>query len=118
MANYLDRKELLAELLKSKEDNELTERAFQLLHKMVKECSKVMRYKNPMDKEDCMQSAILDCLLYWRNFDPDHPRSNVFAFFTQYIKNGHGKGFNQLYPENKKNIQLIPISEEGGVYNI
>ena len=118
MANYVDRKELLAEMIQSKEDDALTKRAFEMLHKMVKETSKVMRYKNPKDKEDCMQAAVLDCLLYWRNFDPNHPKSNVFAFFTQYIKNGHGKGFNQLYPEIKKEIQLIPMSEEGGVYNI
>lgn len=118
MANYINKDELLREILKSKDEDALTPRAIEMLHKMVKESSKVFRYRSIRDKEDCMQAAILDCLLYWRNFNPDHPRSNVFAYFTQYIKNGHGKGLNQLYPERKKDIQLIPMREEGGVFNL
>ena len=118
MANYVDKRELLTEIKISKEQNELTSRAVEMLLRMVKEGSRVFRYKNLMDKEDCMGRAFEDCWRYWRSFNPDHPKANVFSYFTQIIKFGAAKGMNELHPEIKANIDLVPISESDGIYNI
>lgn len=118
MANYISNKELLIEIKKSKENNELTGKALEMLQKMVRETNRVMRYKNQMDREDCISRALLDILLYWRSFNPDHPKANAFSYFTQMIKYGNAKGFNELYPENKNNIKFVSINETDGIYNI
>lgn len=118
MANYIDNKELTVEIKKSREINELTPKALEMLRKMIFETNRVMRYKNQMDREDCTSRALLDILLYWRSFNPDHPKANAFSYFTQMIKYGTAKGFNELYPENKSNVKFVQISETTGIYNI
>lgn len=114
MAIYVKNKDLLAEIIKSKEQDQLTSKAMEMLMKMAREISKVFKYKYEEDREDCISYAIEDILKYWRNFDPNKS-SNAFAYYTQMIKNGFGKGWRALYPikESKK----VSISSEDGVYN-
>lgn len=118
MANYINQEELLQELKISKENDQLTRRAVEMLQEMIKRQNRVMSYKNPMDREDVKSRAMLDILLYWRSFNPDLENSNVFSFFSQMIKYGSAKGFNELYPEIKEGTKIIPISEEDGIFNI
>jgi DNA-directed RNA polymerase specialized sigma subunit len=113
MANYVNKDELLKELLISKKNDKLTPRAIDMLYRMVKECIRPLRYHYSMDKDDCSSSAMLDILNYWRRFDPDRENSNVFAYFTQIIKNGFAKGLKQLY-----NVKTVSIDEKTGIYNI
>jgi len=114
MARYVSNKELLQEIIKSKEENKLTPRAMELLIKMSREISRVFKYKYEEDREDCISYAIEDILKYWRNFDPAKS-TNAFSYFTQMCKNGMAKGWRALYPikSNKK----VSISSENGVYN-
>jgi hypothetical protein len=74
-------------------------------------------FKTPEDKEDVKQSALLDCLMYWRNFDPEKS-NNPFAYFTSVITNGYAKGWNTLYPQNKKAKGAIFTSIDNGIYSI
>lgn len=37
---------------------------------MVENISSKKKYPSKEEKEDCQQQAILDCLLYWKSFDP------------------------------------------------
>ena len=115
MANYVNRKELYNEIIVSLDKKQLSPRALELLMKMVKECARVLRYKDPEDKKDCMSEATLDILNYWNRFNPKKS-DNAFSYYTQIIKNGLTKGFNKLYPQ--KSINMVPISEEQGIYNI
>ena len=115
MPNYLKNSDLLREILLSKEQDKLTDNAVRYLQRMVKECTKVMRYKEEADKEDCMAFAMLDLISYWNRFDPNKT-NNAFAFFTQVIKNGLAKGWKKIH--NVKSTQMIRISEVNGIYNI
>lgn len=115
MANYINNKELLSEIIKSKEQNKLTPRSVELLWKIAKESNKRLKYKEPKDKEDCISSAMLDLLRYWNRFNPEKS-TNAFAFFTQIAKNGFTKGWNELHPV--KQSKKISISNESGMYNI
>lgn len=117
MATYLKNKDLLAEIIKSKELGKLTNTAVEMLWKLAKESNKKLNYKNPQDREDCISAAMLDLLKYWNRFDPKIT-TNAFAFYTQVAKNGFAKGWNEL--NEVKHSQKISISngQDSGMYNI
>ena len=82
-------------------------------------------FRDYRDKEDCIQSALVDCVKYWRNFDPtksDPP--NAFAYFTQMCKNGYAKEWKKIHRkpglEDGENIETISLSTTGDstVYTI
>ncbi len=112
--NYIDKKELLNEIILSKEKNELTPRAFELLYLLARRVSMSLRYKKFEDKEDCLQEAMHDVVKYWRNFDPQYKNANAFAYYTRLILSGLAKGFKKLYPN--KDTMVVSFSEE--IFNI
>ena len=57
-----------------------------------------MRWK--IDKEDCIQTAMMDVAMYWRSFDPER-YNNPFAYYTSMIVNGLSKGWNKIYGKFK-----------------
>lgn len=115
MANYVNAKELYEEILLSKQQGKLTPNALKLLDRMVKEISKIFKYKMEEDREDCQSFAMEDVLKYWDRFNPEKS-NNAFAFYTQMIKNGFAKGWRRLYPI--KSCMKISINKDYGVYNI
>lgn len=116
MSKYIDQKRLLQEIIKSKEQNELTPDALKMLMLIANELSKVLKFKYEEDKKDCVAFAIEDLIRYWRNFDPDKS-SNAFAYYTQIAKNGLAKGWKKLRGRTQ-NIKIININEEQGLSNI
>lgn len=95
--------DLVREIIISKDKNELTTDALNMLIKMVKKIGNNFTYYDPMDREDCEQSAIEDVLKYWRGFKPELS-TNAFSYYTQVIKNGFAKGWKQLHKIKKKNM--------------
>ena len=98
------------EILISKERNELTRKATDYFIKLANHAIKALPYTDPRDREDCIQYALLDLLLYWRNFDPNIT-NNAFAFFTQVTYHGYAKGFKKIHKANQ--IETISISHMG-----
>lgn len=92
---YVKNKDLLAEIIKSKEQDELTPEAVRMLSLIAENVIKKMVYQNPDDRDDCLQGALLDVLMYWRSFDPTKS-SNPFAYYTSLITNGIGKTWRKL----------------------
>lgn len=115
MADYISNKELLSEIVKSKNQQALTPRALELLQLMITRVSRVMTYKLEEDREDCVAFAMEDVAKYWNKFDPTRS-NNPFSYYTQMIKNGLAKGWRNLYPI--KASLKVSISHEQGVYNI
>jgi DNA-directed RNA polymerase specialized sigma subunit len=115
MAQYVDNKALIKAIVESKEKGELSKEALTMLDRMVKEISKIFKYKMEEDREDCQAFAMEDVIKYWDRFDPSKS-NNAFAFYTQMIKNGYAKGWRRLYPI--KSSLKVSISKEYGVYNI
>lgn len=89
---YVSNPYLLKEILKSKEQDELTPAAIKMFDLMIKNISNKKYYNNPEDKKDCQQSAFVDVLMYWRGFDPEK-NPNAFAYYTSMIINGLNKGW-------------------------
>jgi len=125
MANYVGGKEFLKELSISKGQDELTDKLVSIFLKMVKKivAPPLLYYQNDMDQDDCQQAAMEVVLIKWRTFDPDHPKANPFAYFTQIIKNGSAQGFHTLQMAkkskvNESEIKIISLNDENGIYNI
>lgn len=115
MAQYINNRELLAAIIESKEKQRLTPEALVMLDRMIKEISKIFKYKMNEDREDCQAFAMEDVIKYWNRFDPEKS-TNAFSYFTQLIKNGYGKGWRRLYPI--KSSMKISISREFGIPTI
>jgi hypothetical protein len=97
MANYVNPDEFRKEILLSKEKNELTPRAVEMLMLMAEGASKKLRYKDEEDRKDCIAFALMDVVKYWRSYDPEKSKY-PFAYYTQIIKNGFAKGWRKLHP--------------------
>ena len=89
--------ELKQEILLSKERDELTPKAVELLMLMAREASKKLRYKDEEDRKDCIAFAMMDVVKYWRSYNPEKSKY-PFAYYTQIIKNGFAKGWRKLHP--------------------
>ena len=104
--NYVNGKDIYDEMCKSLENDELTPKVIEMCMLMNKEIhTKVLRYVNEQDRDDCMSGAMMDILLYWRNFKPYYngAKSNAFAYVTQLLKCGSAKMWKKLHPEKTKN---------------
>lgn len=92
---YVSNPVLLQEMIKSKQQDELTKEAIEMLQVLLENMVSSLVYENPEDKKDCMAYAMLDFLMYWRNFNPEIS-SNPFAYFTSMGTNGIKKGWRAL----------------------
>lgn len=105
------------EIVLSKKMNELTPKATSYFVKLANHAIKALPYTDPRDREDCIQFALLDLLLYWRNFDPDIS-NNAFAFFTQITYNGYAKGFKKIHKTSSVDFLSIDLSGDAEIYSI
>ena len=124
MANiYLNNKDFTEEIIKSKELDILTPTAEKMLMLLANKVISKFRYYNPIDKEDCLQTAMLVMFSNWRNFD-ESKSNNSFAYFTEIVKRASCRGFNEIYklkgdPDKKIRTISIQSSNDGeGIYNL
>lgn len=96
MPSYLKNKELYNELIICRDSSTLTTKALNMFILMVDKFAWNFRYQNPDDLQDCKQQAIMDCIMYYKSFNPDKGK-NAFAYITQVIKNGYAKGWRKLH---------------------
>ena len=103
--NYLNNKDLYAEIVISKEEDKLTRKAEKMLQMLAERAINRLNYVNEEDRKDCLQFALLDLWKYWRNFNPKYP--NAFAYFTEIAKRGYAKGWNKIHPNKYKGTLSI-----------
>ena len=115
MAIYVKNADLRAELIKSKEQEELTPEALDMFIMMANKFSRKFTYVYEEDREDCISYAIMDCYLYWKGYKPEKS-ANAFSYITQIIKNGFAKGWRKLYGHFPKSVK-VSISQNN-VYTI
>jgi hypothetical protein len=123
--NYINNKEFTQAVIDSKAIDELTPFTIDCFVMLANRAVERLYFKDYRDKEDCIQSALVDCVKYWRNFDPtksDPP--NAFAYFTQMCKNGYAKEWKKIHRkvglEDGENVETISLSSGGDskVYTI
>lgn len=117
MPAYVDKKELLFEVLKCKKNmKENKKTAYQSVspklsgyfEKMIDKFSYSRQFINidAFNLDECKQSARLDLYKYWYKFD-ETKYDNPFSYFTNIIKNGMLKAMKIIKPkEYYRNIPL------------
>lgn len=113
--HYVKNKDLREELIKSREAGELTDTAIDMFIQIATRLSSKLKYNDPADREDCISYAILDCLRYWHDYDPEYSE-NAFAYITSVCLNGFAKGWRALGKIKCPDSIRIPISD--GIYSI
>tara|TARA_Y100000385_G_scaffold287571_1_gene352098 strand:+ start:411 stop:839 length:429 start_codon:yes stop_codon:yes gene_type:complete len=98
--NYLNNKDLYAQIVQSLEEDKLTRDAEKMLLLLAEKAINRLKYVNEEDRKDCLQFALLDLWRYWRNFNPKY--TNAFAYFTEIAKRGYAKGWNKIHPNKYK----------------
>ena len=97
--HYIDRKELLEEVLKSqKNDNTPTQKLYDMMILLVERVGWKFTYIKDEDREDCAGEALLTLFNKWHTFDIERT-DNIFAFLTQIAINGYRAGFLRMYPQ-------------------
>lgn len=115
---YLNNRDLLEEIIKSQEQDELTPKALKMLMMLAERASNKLIYYNPNDKADCIAFAHMDLYRYWRNFNPEKS-NNAFAYFTEIAKKGFAKGWNKLHPKKYTGtVSIDGSTTSDGIYSL
>ncbi len=84
--NYLNNKDLLAEVVLSKEAKQMSNKLALMLTMLCKKYAKKGNFAGYSYNDDMQGYAMLMLVKTWNSFDPAKS-NNPFAFFTQCIKN-------------------------------
>ena len=123
--HYINNKDFTNAIITSKAENELNKFAIDCFIALANRAVDRLYFKDPRDREDCIQSAILDCLKYWRSFDATKSETpNAFAYFTQICKNGYAKEWKKIHKKTGLDkddpLEFISLgySGESSIYSI
>jgi hypothetical protein len=122
---YINNKEFTQGVIDCKQTGELSKFVISCFCMLANRAVDRLYFKDPRDKEDCIQSAILDCLKYWKSFDPAKTKvPNAFAYFTQICKNGYAKEWKKIHKktglgkEDRLEFISLGMSGDSTIYSI
>jgi DNA-directed RNA polymerase specialized sigma24 family protein len=107
---YLNNKELLAAVKKSKRKGEMSNELARMLQMLCTRYAKKGNFINYTYNEDMQAYAMMMLVRTWNSFDPEKS-SNPFAFFTQCIKNSFIQYLNQ--EKRQRNIRDLALVDRG-----
>jgi hypothetical protein len=123
--HYINNKEFTDEIIKCKKTEVLSPFAVECFMSLANRAVDRLYFQDPRDREDCIQSALLDCLKYWKSFDETRSDTpNAFAYFTQMCKNGYAKEWKKIHRrtglDKDDKLEFISLSTngEGSIYSI
>jgi hypothetical protein len=124
-SDYINNREFTSEIIQCKQNGELSKFAIFCFDKLANRAVDRLYFRDPRDREDCVQSAILDCLKYWQSFDETKSKCpNAFAYFTQICKNGYAKEWKKIHrktgleKEDKLEFISLGMSGDSSIYSI
>jgi hypothetical protein len=77
--NYLNKKDLLEEIYKSREQDELTRKCLDMLMLLAQKTIRKLYYKCEDDKQHALSEAYFDLAKNWRKFDPNFAKYHGYA---------------------------------------
>ena len=113
----INKAEFTNEIILSKEKGELTRKAVDFFVKLANHAIRALPYTDPRDREDCIQFALLDMLLYWKNFDPK-VSDNAFAYFTGMAYHGYAKGFKKIHKAGTPEFISLDHRGDAEIYSM
>jgi DNA-directed RNA polymerase specialized sigma24 family protein len=108
--NYLNNKDLLAQVILSKEQGKMTDELAKMLQTLCLRYGKKSNFSGYSYNDDMQAYAMFMLVRTWNSFDPAKS-SNPFAFFTQCVKNS----FRQYLHKEKRqrDIRDMLLVDEG-----
>lgn len=103
---YLTNKELLAAVLESKQQGEMTEKLARMLTLLCSNFARRANFVNYSYNEDMQAYALLMLVRTWKSFDPAKS-NNPFAYYTQSIKNSFKQYLNRESPHSILRDKLL-----------
>lgn len=123
--HYINNKDFTDEIIKCKSSGELSKFAIDCFISLANRAVDRLYFRDYRDREDCIQSAILDCLKYWKSFDETRAGiPNAFAYFTQMCKNGYAKEWKKIHKktgldkDDKLEFLSLDMGGENSIYSI
>lgn len=108
--NYLNNKDLLAEVIKSKEEGEMSKKLAHMLTLLCARYAKKPNYANYSYNEDMQAYAMLSLVKTWYKFNPEKS-DNPFAFYTQCIYHSFIQYLN--LEKKQRDIRDMTLIEQG-----
>lgn len=102
---YITPAQLYTEWLNSCKAGACTTKLLMYFEKIAKEYSKVFEYTNYQDRIAIINYAVAEAWQKWDKYDPERT-NNIFAFFTQMIKNDLMIHYNYLTKGKATNISI------------
>lgn len=123
--HYINNKDFTDAIIRCKSAGELNPFVVECFISLANRAVDRLYFRDPRDREDCIQSAILDCLKYWKSFDETKSENpNAFAYFTQMCKNGYAKEWKKIHKktgldkEEKLEFISLGFTGESSIYSI
>lgn len=123
--HYINNKDFTEEIVKCKKEGELSPFAIECFMSLANRAVDRLYFQDYRDREDCIQSALFDCLKYWKSFDETKSENpNAFAYFTQMCKNGYAKEWKKIHRktglEKTDKLEFISLNTggESSIYSI
>lgn len=107
---YLNNKELLAEVQRSKKNGQMSDMLARMLQLLCSKYAKKGNFVNYSYNEDMQAYAMMMLVRTWNSFDPDKS-SNPFAFFTQCIKNSFIQYLKQ--EQKQRDVRDLLLIDQG-----
>jgi hypothetical protein len=121
---YLDKDQLYREIVISKAKGKLTRKCEQMLILLANRTVDKMNYRDKNDRNDCLQTALLDIFSNWYLFNEDI-FDNPFAYFTELTKRGLARGYNTLFVKKGEDsdytvkvYSINSLNDGSGMHNI
>jgi len=121
--DYVNNKDFTNEIVKCKVTGELSSFAVDCFMAISNRAIDKLHFDDPRDREDCIQSALIDCVKYWKSFDITVSQ-NAFAYFTQTAKNGYAKEWKKIHKKtgldkgDPLSFISLGMSGESSIYSI
>jgi len=97
--DYVLKEELMTELIKLNETDELSEKLHLIFYKIAKNYATINSFRNYTYIEDMVSEAYMNCVVVSRKFDIHIEKANPFAYFTTTI---HRNFLNYIAKEKKQ----------------
>jgi DNA-directed RNA polymerase specialized sigma24 family protein len=107
---YLNNKELLAEVKKSKKKGQMSDALAKMLQLLCSKYAKKGNFVNYSYNEDMQAYAMMMLVRTWNSFNPEKS-NNPFAFFTQCVKNSFIQYLN--HEQRQRDVRDLLLIDSG-----
>lgn len=106
--NYMDADEFREEIIECRKTNEISEQLGEFFQLLCQRNSGAFMYVDETDRQDCIQTAVLQCVKAFTKYDIN-TSTNAFSYFTMVAINGLRAGWNKMHRNKSREYRLSDI---------